>query len=355
MIKKSFLLLAAAAIPAQAIAADLGTDAGEAVSNTFSVTYDVNGSTQTGVSASVGFVVDRKINLTVAESGGTVTDVSVGASDAVTTFTVTNKTNDTMDFRLTAANVATNGVDDFFDVVSPTAYVESGLTAGYQAAEDTATFIDDLAEDDSVTVYIVSDGPTTGTNNQTAKVTLTAIASSNGSAAANDYSASGANNNATVDNLFADAGNDGEESADDTYRLQSATLTLTKVATVIEDPVRGTSNPLAVPGAVVEYCLRVANGGSADATNLSFSDNVPANVTAVLSGADFLFRTNDTSCTATDGADEDVDASDGGDTDGGIGSLTGTGGTNGNGVLSAVLSTVPATETRTVRFRVIVD
>jgi len=49
---------------------------------------------------------------------------------------------------------------------------------------------------------------------------------------------------------------------------------------LISDPVNGTTNPKAIPGAVVEYCIAVANGaGAATATGLGVSDPLPATVT----------------------------------------------------------------------------
>src|SRR3546814_20315203 len=44
-------------------------------------------------------------------------------------------------------------------------------------------------------------------------------------------------------------------------------------------PVNATSNPKLIPGAVVEYCIAVANSGSAAATSVAITDPVPGQLT----------------------------------------------------------------------------
>ena len=60
-------------------------------------------------------------------------------------------------------------------------------------------------------------------------------------------------------------------------------------------PVNGTTNPKAVPGATVEYCITVANAsGAALATNVSVTDDLPADVT--YSNAFGIFINGDAAC-----------------------------------------------------------
>lgn len=59
-----------------------------------------------------------------------------------------------------------------------------------------------------------------------------------------------------------------------------ANLSVTKISNVISDGISG-SNPKALPGAIMRYCILVANAGSATATSVSIGDTVPANVTLV--------------------------------------------------------------------------
>ncbi len=56
-------------------------------------------------------------------------------------------------------------------------------------------------------------------------------------------------------------------------------LQVAKVSSVLTDPVNGTTGPRAIPGAVVQYTVTVANQGigSADAGSVEITDPVPAN------------------------------------------------------------------------------
>ena len=57
--------------------------------------------------------------------------------------------------------------------------------------------------------------------------------------------------------------------ADDDYTIKAAGLTAIKTSRVVSDPVNDTTDPKMIPGAVVEYCISVANAmGSATATGI---------------------------------------------------------------------------------------
>lgn len=60
-----------------------------------------------------------------------------------------------------------------------------------------------------------------------------------------------------------------------------AVLGVTKVSTLISDPTNGTTNPRAMPGAVMEYCILVQNPGSGTATNVIGTDTIPAALTYI--------------------------------------------------------------------------
>ncbi|MFM5950208.1 MAG: proprotein convertase P-domain-containing protein [Novosphingobium sp.] len=87
---------------------------------------------------------------------------------------------------------------------------------------------------------------------------------------------------------------------DITFCTPRAVLSVSKSSTVISDPVNGTSFPKAIPGALVEYCILVANTGPAALTNLSASDSLPANFTY---SASTLQTAN--SCTGSPTAEDD--------------------------------------------------
>jgi uncharacterized repeat protein (TIGR01451 family) len=74
-----------------------------------------------------------------------------------------------------------------------------------------------------------------------------------------------------------DAVTDGKHSARDDYTVSAPVLTVSKLSRVISDPINGVSaNAKAIPGAVVEYCIVVANAGSgAAADSVIITDSLP--------------------------------------------------------------------------------
>ena len=76
----------------------------------------------------------------------------------------------------------------------------------------------------------------------------------------------------------ADPGNQGIGIHDIEMCLPYTTVSVTKVSSVVSDPVNGSANPKAIPGAVVEYLISVTNTGDepADADSISVTDDAPA-------------------------------------------------------------------------------
>jgi uncharacterized repeat protein (TIGR01451 family) len=270
------------------------TPAGTSINNQATVTYSVGGSNGSSTSNTATFVVDKKVNLAVAEVGGTSTKVSIGGTDQVTTFTVTNLTNATQDIRLfggqQAVSIPLLGTDDF-NVTSLRVFVDSNGNNTYDAGVDTATFIDELAPDATVTVFIVANIPNTA-GIHTAIVGLegtVAAGGTPGSLGADLVATSllTADSAGTVDIVFADDANlldqlrDGAHWAFDAYTIDSASVTVNKTARVVSDPYNLLVNPKAIPGAVVEYCISIANAGPGIASGVQLSDAIPSGTTFV--------------------------------------------------------------------------
>ena len=57
------------------------------------------------------------------------------------------------------------------------------------------------------------------------------------------------------------------------------TLSVTKISSVISDPINDETDPYAIPNAVIEYCILISNPGSATATSIAATDALPANIT----------------------------------------------------------------------------
>jgi uncharacterized repeat protein (TIGR01451 family) len=310
----------------------LGTLQGTNVANTATVAYTVGGVGQPVVpSNTANFLVDRRVNLTVAEVGGLATDVIPGSIDRVTTFTVSNSTNGTQDFRLLGTNDAAGAGTAFsdtdnFDGTNVRVFVDSNGNGTYDAALDTATFIDELGPDQTRTVFVLIDIPVGQVNGDTAGVTLRAFAANSGvigTLGADATQTAGADTALAVDTVFGDtagapnttgdAARDGSHSDDDEYDVVTAALTVIKSQTVISDPFNGAVNPKAIPGAVIEYCVDINNTGATQADAIVLTDAIPANTTYQAGTIRVGVAGAGTACTSGTGTAEDDDAAGVGD------------------------------------------
>jgi uncharacterized repeat protein (TIGR01451 family) len=329
----ALLALSPLALVAPAMAA--GTSAGTTVSNLATVNYQVGGigqpaigSSPTGNTAGAGtattFLVDNKIDLSVIETSGAATITSPALPNVVTQFKLTNTGNFTQGYTLVATNLSGTtlfGQVDNFDqgnlraYVSGTACLTTSTITPIYAGETTAS-VATLAADSCVYVFVLADTPTTPVNGDYSNVRLTATTVTATTLGTITETTTG--DTALVDIVFADSATGGQVPrdarafADDQYAVQSATLSVLKSSAVFSDPFNGTTNPKAIPGAVVEYTIVVSNTGATAATNVSISDLIPANTAAALgqyggAGLDIQQQTGagaNTTCTASD-ADAD--------------------------------------------------
>jgi uncharacterized repeat protein (TIGR01451 family) len=270
-----------------------GTPSGTTISNSATLTYVIGaGPVITANSNAVSFLVDEKINLSVL--GGATTNVVPGATAQATAFTVTNLSNSPLDFNLAVTSVIAG---DNFDPTACSAFVENGATAGYQPAQDTATFIDELAANANVTVYAVCDIPASVVTANTALVGLTATARGTFTGPNGTYVATGgsvgaiinqtavADTAGSVDIVFADGAGtedparDAAYSAHNTYSVTvPVVMSLTKTVTSVVDP-NGTG--VLMPNAVMTYQIVADLTGSGTVTNLVITDPLPPETTYV--------------------------------------------------------------------------
>lgn len=275
-----------------------GTPANTSISNIATLNYDVAGVAQNNISSPAAvFLVDNKVNLTVIESNNNPTVVTPLQNGAITTFIITNNGNASQDYALTGGNVAGApvlfGVAETFNVNACNTFVENGANIGYQASQDIANFIDELAADASATVYVVCNIGTQVSNDQ-AVIELTAttrVAGTVGLGAAITQTV-GIDNPAAVDIVFSDPASlanasgtlpaqiarDATAFARDAYRVAATVANVIKTATCTPAPANCSQ---AKTGTVITYQLQVNVIGTGSAAGLIINDPLPSNITYV--------------------------------------------------------------------------
>jgi uncharacterized repeat protein (TIGR01451 family) len=286
------LLIAAAfllGIARQALAD--GTPSGTVIDNSATVDYTVGGVSQAQITSNVAsFVVDNRVDLTVTTVDAANVEVVPGSVNQVLTFTVTNDGNTTQDYSLTALDAAANpfGLPETFDAANVRVFVDGNGNNTFDLGTDTAVYIDELAMDTSVTVFVVSDIPAGQVDGDVASYDLVAQTAAGGTAGSQGADitsddAGDADDPTLVQIVFADgagsadAANDGQHSSGDGYLVMTAALNVAKSAAVISDPINNLVNPKAIPGAVMAYTIDIDNVGAAAAGNVAIEDAIPAN------------------------------------------------------------------------------
>ncbi len=257
-----------------------GTPAGTVITNNVAVDYEVGGVTQSTLTASNDLTVDRKVNLVLTEANSAATLVTPGQTKAVTAFELTNLSNASLDFALVASQqsggAGAHGGTDGFDVANgPTVFVDSDGNGLYDEGIDTATFVDELAADQTVTIFVIGDIPDTVFGGDIATVELSAEAHEAGAAglgAIVTNASTGPNGSETVladGSGVSDADSDGTFTARDDYLVDDVPVDLE--ASISSDNVA----PLA---GFDQYTVTVtvSNTGTANASGVVVSAPLPS-------------------------------------------------------------------------------
>ncbi len=257
-----------------------GTASNTTISNSATLDYSVSGVSQTSItSAAATFVVDNKVNLTVAK----VADANVvpSALKQALAFTVTNNGNTTQRYALSV----TAGAENFTtDIASTTIYLDVNANNAWDSGDtlyvDASTF-GNVAADGSLKILIVADITTPNANGQAAAFNLVATTVTLGTITVTAET-TGADTSG-VDVVFADiAGSatgdgarNGAHSVAATYTIASAAITVSKTATLLCDPFNGVTNPKNIPGSITQWTIAISNGsGSADAKLTTITDTL---------------------------------------------------------------------------------
>ncbi len=287
----------------------VGTLSGTSITNDATVNFSSGGVGQTPVtSAPAVFVVDNMVDVLVAEISDGAAVVVPGQLIAgfvdpqILGFTVTNEGNTEQDYDLAAVNLGDGASVPFSaaltdsdsatsDATNITIYLDDGSNT-FDGADVVVTFLDAMTADETRTVWVIADIPAGAVNGAVIGVSLQATThdSTTGALDALTTETVGADTPGSVDVVFADdfpsvastddGAEDGQASDRDAFLVQSAVLTIAKSSVVISDPFNGTTNPLAVPGAIVEYTITVTNTGTSQATSVSISDDLSVEIAA---------------------------------------------------------------------------
>ena len=357
-------LIAVSSTPALAV----GTTAGESITNSVSVSYQVGNdpNTEQSVTDTDTFIVDRVIDVNVNLTSVSPVTVAPGEVQAVLAFDVTNLSNDTVDLDL--STVLTAGTPA--NIENITIYRDLNGDGVLDQAEIDAgaiTFLDEVLADDgtgaeTLEVIVVADITTDAVNGDIFDIVLIADAHEAGTAGtlgAEIAATAGANTDG-IDTVLADGSgtpeevaNAGDHSDVGQFEVAGALVSVVKSSRIISDPVNGTTDPKAIPGAVIEYCIAVSNAAdAADATAVSVSDDLPADVTFTPGSGIFV---DGTATVDTSGAIPVATCSGGADGEGTTATFTAGGGTGGLDLIAGDLSDIPASTTRSLYFQVTIN
>ncbi len=297
-IKQLFTLALAAGISATSVAA---TEYGEFITNTGSLTYGVASDPTaaiTAVSDPVVFTVDRKVIFTL-DAPDSISPADNISNQQHVTYTLLNSSNAKIRFVLSALDLdsgetaylnAAEVTDDTNTNTAPIVSTDYTIWnevsgAGFNSGTDeniTSKFVE-LDAGATTTIYVVTT-PTKGLDQSIFVHSLTATAKepANSKISGNtggetilvstDADLWVKDTIQTVVNGVVGEGLNREDRA--AIQINSANLTMEKTFTVISDPYNST-NPKAIPGAVVEYTLTVINAGLVEATNVVIADTLP--------------------------------------------------------------------------------
>jgi len=268
-----------------------GTRAGTSIENTATVDYEVAAVAQTQLSSNtVEFVVDRRVNFTLTELGGALVEVTPGVNDFFFDFLLTNTSNSDIDFIVTLAQLVggtVRGETDDADM----ALVDYAVSAAIVSVGDPdpvrggAQFVDELLADEAIRIRVFGDAALTMTNGQIAGVDLTVVGAEGGAPGAEGtplVDGAGANTDLGVENVFADAGNDNTESAQDGFIVASADLAVVKAYTVVAGDL---GSGLPIPGATIQYVITIVNSSLTTAADpVQIGDVLDGDVTFVTGG-----------------------------------------------------------------------
>jgi uncharacterized repeat protein (TIGR01451 family) len=248
-----------------------GVSAGSLIENTATATYDDGDGPKTVDSNTVVVAVDELLDVTVTslDPGPVATE----PGEEILTFEVTNTGNGPEAFELTAnPSVAGNDFDTTIDGIA----VDTNGNGTYDPGVDQILTGPEttpvLAEDENITVFVITTVPAGAADTEESDVELTAEAVTGTGAPGTVFAGEGVNGGDAIAGLTS-----ADDSAIGSLIVGVTTVDLVKAASVV-DPFGGTS---AVPGSVVTFTITANVTGSTSVDDLVIADAIPADTTYV--------------------------------------------------------------------------
>ena len=304
-LKTLAFIAATSAMTLPAFAADyditeLDTLFGTNVSNTASLKYQVNGTDIEKDSNTVDFKVDRKVIFSVTDNQTGTDPVPVQAGDVATTiFTVQNDSNAPISYALPVPEAGTEysyvSPADGTTVITITSATPANspdliipLEVGNPAAGQDGDTIeitvaitvpDNATDGSTVTSSLALTAVEPATNPDISNGTGTGVTAGDPIVATLDTVTwdQAVIQTITLPGLLDGTGGTGVElTSTQAFIVEAAAITLAKSVRIVSDPINNTTNPKAIPGAIVEYTLTITNSGQVAATGVDLADEVPA-------------------------------------------------------------------------------
>lgn len=271
-----------------------GTNAGTTIENTASVTFSVGGVPQTAVDSDTAtFEVDRRVDFELVPVSPGLELIAPSQPGLILAFTLTNESNDTLDFSLVQAalgngdaitgivETATGESMDAVDIEVAPSFIGGGGTEDPSPGAGNDN-VDNLPPGETIRINIYSNAPDNLPDTSRPAIELSVTATQSDGTAITDDSGDadlpGVVQNVLVDGPVTRVVSDG-------FEVTAADVTATKSSQVVEDPFSGTTNPKAIPGAYVEYTFVVTNAASGDATDVTITDTLNTTLVQLLDGA----------------------------------------------------------------------
>ena len=305
------------------------TDAGTNVQNTFTLDYEIGGTSQPTITndpsttipgavvqgSETEFTVDRLIDLQLTQQNSPLT-VAPGTSTARLEFLLVNEGNDSQAYSFSIADVAGDDFDDSSYVVEYFIDTNSNgdpfddsavtITVTPTGTANTGNVTPDVDPDQTIGVRITSAIPGSATDGDFDDLVLVAQTrdpvnwqQEGATGSGGDITAADPDTNSdtgVAENVLADGSGSSEEGANDglhsdtgRYIVASPDLTAAKsvdvIATTPSDcatDAAGGATEYSVPGACVEYVITVDNNGATAAADaIDIADVLPAEVNFV--------------------------------------------------------------------------